>query len=163
MPRTAAEKRQESLALATSMLAVAAVAGTGSVASIRAKEDYARLRQPSWSPPGSVFGPVWTVLYAMMATAAWLVWREKPRASARPALAAYAAQLGLNALWSPLFFGLGKRGAAFADLVLLWGAATGATALFARRNRLAAALLAPYLVWLAFAGALNWSVWRRNK
>ena len=163
MTRTAEEKRQESLAFAASALAVAAVAGTGSVASIRAKEDYARLRQPSWAPPGAVFGPVWTVLYAMMATAAWLVWREKPRDSARPALAAYAAQLGLNALWSPLFFGLGKRGAAFADLALLWGSAAGTTALFARRNRLAAALLAPYLAWLTFAGALNWSVWRRNK
>jgi tryptophan-rich sensory protein len=78
-------------------------------------------------------------------------------------LTAYAVQLGLNAIWSPLFFGLRRRGAAFVDIVLLWGALVSTITLFARRNKLAAALLVPYLAWVSFATALNWSVWRRNR
>jgi benzodiazapine receptor len=163
MHNSSRQKRQDLLALAASALATTTVAGVGSAASIRAKEDYATLRQPSWAPPGWVFGPVWTVLYTMMTLAAWLVWRAEPREAGRPALRAYAAQLGLNALWSPLFFGLGKRGAALVDSGLLWGAIVATIRLFARRSPVAAALLAPYLAWATFATALNWSAWRRNK
>ncbi|WP_041407571.1 TspO/MBR family protein [Segniliparus rotundus] len=163
MNNASSDKRQDLLALTASALATTAVAGLGSAASVRAREDYAKLRQPPWAPPGWVFGPVWTALYTMMTVAAWLVWREEPREGARPALRAYAVQLGLNAIWSPLFFGLGKRGAAFVDIVLLWGAIVATVRLFARRSPLAAALLVPYLAWATFATALNWSAWRLNK
>ena len=121
--------------------------------------EYAGLEQPSWAPPSWLFGPVWTVLYAMIAVAGWLVWR---RAGFGPALWAWTAQLVLNAIWTPLFFGAGRYGLAFADLVLLW-LAIGVTVLsFRRVSRVGAGLLIPYWAWVTFAGALNLAIWQLN-
>ncbi len=116
-------------------------------------------RQPSWAPPEWVFGPVWTVLYVMMAVSAWLVWR-KTGAAARKALAVFAVQLALNAAWTPVFFGLQAPGAAFAVIVLLWFAIGATIVAFVRHSRFAALLLVPYMLWVSFAAALNWSIWR---
>lgn len=125
-------------------------------------EWYASLKKPSWNPPGWIFGPVWTALYTMMALAAWLVWKRGGwKAQSRP-LALFLVQLALNAAWTPLFFGLGWAGVAFAEMVFLW-LAIGATLLaFRPVSRAAAGLLAPYLAWVSFAAALNFTLWRLN-
>lgn len=125
-------------------------------------EWYGVLKKPSWNPPGWIFGPVWTALYAMMAVAAWLVWKRGGFAAQRRPLMLFLVQLALNALWTPLFFGLHWMGVAFAEIVLLW-LAIGVTLLsFHRINRIAAWLLVPYLAWVSFAAALNFELWRLN-
>jgi len=125
-------------------------------------EWYASLRKPSWNPPGWVFGPVWTALYVAMAVAAWRVWLQDGSPARRRALRAFLAQLGLNALWTPLFFGLHRPGVAFAEIVLLWLAIAWTIAAFRLVHRAAAWLLAPYLAWVTFAAALNFTLWRLN-
>jgi tryptophan-rich sensory protein len=149
-------------ALAISVLAVVVASGIGGLASSSSAEDYAGLQQPSWAPPSWVFGPVWTLLYAMMALAAWLVWRSGPWSQTRPALSAYAVQLVLNAAWTPLFFGLGWRGIAFAELSVLLVVLIATVVLFLRRSRVAGWLLLPYLAWSVFALCLNFAVWQLN-
>lgn len=108
-------------------------------------EWYASLKKPAWNPPGWVFGPVWTSLYTMMAVAVWLVWKRGGFAAQRRALALFFVQLALNALWTPLFFGLHRPGLAFAEIVLLWLAIAATLATFRPVSRTAAWLLAPYL------------------
>ena len=125
-------------------------------------EWYAQLQKPSWNPPPWVFGPVWTVLYAMMAVAAWLVWRRGGFAAHRTALSLFLLQLLFNALWSPLFFGLHWPGLALLDLVLLWLSLLAALVAFWRAQTLAGVLLVPYLAWVTFAGVLNLALWRLN-
>ncbi|MHA7648690.1 TspO/MBR family protein [Mycobacterium sp. ML4] len=149
-------------ALGVSFLAVVLTAGVGGLAANSAQQ-YGRLRQPSWAPPAWVFGPVWTTLYALMAVAAWLVWRGGPSSATRSALAAYAAQLVLNAAWTPLFFGLGWRGIALIDIAILWAVLLATVVLFFRRSAVAGWLLVPYLLWTTFALCLNLAVWQLNK
>lgn len=117
---------------------------------------YETLERPSWAPPGWVFGPVWTVLYVLMALAAFWVWRARGWRGARAALAAYGVQLALNAAWTPIFFGLREPTWALIELALLWVAVLVTIVLFARVRVGAAALLVPYFAWITFAGALNW-------
>lgn len=144
-------------------IALCALAGaTGAVASIDAKAFYATLDQPAWAPPPGVFGPVWTLLYIAMAWAAWLVWRERGFARARGALGLFIAQLVLNALWSWLFFAWHRGALAFVDIVALLLLIVATVVAFARIRRLAGWLLVPYLAWVCFATALNFSVWQRN-
>ncbi|WJR35800.1 tryptophan-rich sensory protein [Mycobacteroides immunogenum] len=148
-------------ALVISLAAAAIAAGVGGLASVNAAAKYGLLVQPSWAPPAWLFGPVWTVLYVLMGVAAWLVWRTRPPVATR-ALSAYGIQLVLNALWTPLFFGLGWRGAALAEIAVLWIALAVTITLFWRSSRIAAYLLVPYLVWTTFAVCLNFSVWQLN-
>ena len=105
---------------------------------------------------------MWTLLYALMAAAAWVIWRKEGWAGARAALLLYAVQLALNAAWSPLFFGLRMPGIAFAELVVLWMAIIATVAAFWRRSLAAAILMLPYVVWTTFAAALNLAIWRMN-
>jgi benzodiazapine receptor len=123
---------------------------------------YATLSKPAWNPPAAVFAPVWTVLYASMGVAAWLVWRRAGFAVAGPALAAFCAQLVLNAAWSYLFFGLHRPGIAFADILALWVVILVVVLLFWRVDWRAGALMVPYLVWVGFASCLNFALWRMN-
>ena len=125
-------------------------------------EWYAALKKPSWNPPSWIFAPVWTALYTMMAVAAWLVWKRGGFAAQRRPLALFLTQLGLNAAWTPLFFGLHRPGIAFSEIVLLWLAITATLAAFRPVSRVAAWLLAPYLVWVSFATMLNFTLWRLN-
>ena len=125
-------------------------------------EWYASLEKPSWNPPGWVFGPVWTALYAVMAVAAWLVWRRGGFAAQRRPLLLFSVQITLNAAWTPLFFGLHRPGLAFAEIVLLWLAIAATLVVFARVSRPAAWLLVPYLAWVSFAAVLNFTLWRLN-
>ena len=124
--------------------------------------EYQELAQPSWAPPSWVFGPVWSVLYASMGTAAWLVWKERGFSGAVVALSLFVLQLALNAAWTPVFFGAGLRGWAFVILCALWCALVATTVVFWRRRRLAGVLLVPYLVWVSFAAVLNAAIWRLN-
>lgn len=139
-----------------------AAAAIGAAASVQAGTFYAQLARPEWAPPGPVFGPVWTVLYALMGIAAWLVWRIGGFRAARTALMLFLAQLAVNALWSWLFFGWRLGAVAFADIALLWALVVATLVSFWRIRRLAGALLVPYLLWISFAAALNYSVWQLN-
>lgn len=135
---------------------------TGTAVFISTGDWYATLQKPSWNPPAWLFGPVWTLLYAMMAVAAWFVWRRGGWAAQRLALALFVAQLMLNALWTPLFFGLHRPGLALADLGLLWVVLVATVLAFWRGRKLAGALLLPYLAWSSFAAVLNFTLWRLN-
>jgi translocator protein len=121
---------------------------------------YANLAKPGFTPPNWLFGPVWTLLYAMIALSGWLVWRAVGWGRQ---LVPYAVQLLLNAAWTPLFFGAGQRGTALVDIVALW-IAIGATVLAFRKVSMPAVwLLVPYWLWVSFATALNFSIWQLNQ
>ena len=139
-----------------------AAAGIGAAASVQAGPFYLSLMRPAWAPPASVFGPVWSILYALMAVAAWLVWREGGFRFARSALTLFLGQLMLNALWSWLFFAWHLGAMAFVDIVLLWISIVATLIAFWRIRPLAGLLLIPYLLWVSFATALSYSVWRLN-
>jgi len=144
-------------------LAISFVAsGVGALASIRAAPFYGQLVQPSWAPPPSVFGPVWTILYALMGIAAWLVWRADSLRLTRAALSLFLLQLAVNALWTWLFFAWSQGALAFAKIVLLWVLVVATAVSFWRISPLAGALLFPYLLWVSFAAALNFSIWQLN-
>lgn len=139
-----------------------AASGIGAVASVRAQAFYGQLAQPAWAPPAAVFGPVWTILYALMGVAAWLVWRTGGFRAHRTALILFVVQLAVNALWSWLFFAWHLGALAFADIVALVLLVVATLVCFWRARPLAGALLAPYLLWICFASALNYSVWQLN-
>jgi tryptophan-rich sensory protein len=140
----------------------AAAAAIGALASVHAADFYGSLARPRWAPPSSVFGPVWTVLYLLMAVSAWLVWSAGGFDAQRRALALFLAQLALNALWSWLFFAWRQGAWALVDSLLLLLLVAATTAAFWRVRMLAGALLLPYLAWVGFATALNFTVWRMN-
>jgi len=155
-------KLKQAIGLAV-WLAISFVAsGIGALASIRAAPFYGQLIQPDWAPPPAVFGPVWTVLYALMGFAAWWVWRADSLRATRLALSLFLAQLAVNALWTWLFFAWNQGALAFADIVLLWLLVVATMVSFWRIRPLAGVLLIPYLLWVSFAAALNLSLWRLN-
>jgi benzodiazapine receptor len=125
-------------------------------------EWYASLVKPSWNPPNWIFGPVWSVLYLLMALSAWLVWKEAGFAGAGAALSLFIFQLVLNGLWSYLFFGLHRPNVAFLDIVALWMSILTVALMFFQVNRTAGYLLLPYLAWVGFAAILNFVLWRLN-
>ena len=120
---------------------------------------YAGLVKPSWTPPNWLFGPVWSVLYLMIAVAGWLVWQAEGAGVAR---ALWPVQLVLNGLWSPVMFGSHQIGAALVVIALLW--LTVLAFIFAswKPQRQAALLFLPYLAWVSYASALNFALWRMN-
>ena len=122
---------------------------------------YAGLAKPSWNPPSWLFGPVWTVLYAMMAVAGWLAWR-RGGSQGQIALRWFAIQLALNVGWSAVFFGLQLPGLAFFEILLLWVTIAATLLTSWRVSRTAGILLAPYLLWVSFAAVLNFAIWRLN-
>ncbi len=126
-------------------------------------EWYGGLAKPPWNPPNWLFGPVWTVLYAMMGVAAWLVWRRYGFAGAALPLAFFIVQLALNAAWTWLFFGLRRPDIAFAEIVVLWLAILVTLISFWRLERPAGILLVPYLAWVSFAALLNYTLWQLNR
>jgi len=137
-------------------------AAIGSAASIQAGSFYTQLAHPEWAPSPDVFGPVWTALYALMGVAAWLVWRVGGFRAARTALTLFLVQLAVNALWSWLFFSWHLGALAFANIILLWVLIVATLVAFWRIRPLAGALLIPYLLWVSFASALNFSMWQLN-
>ena len=138
------------------------VAAVGAAASLQAGAFYAELVRPDWAPPAAVFGPVWTILYATMAVAAWLVWRRREIRLARIGLVFFVSQLLLNALWSWLFFGWKQGALSFLDIVVLWALIVATLVSFWRVKPLAGWLLVPYLAWVSFASVLNYAIWQLN-
>ncbi len=139
-----------------------AASALGAVASMKAGAFYGELVRPDLAPPSWVFGPVWTALYAMMAISAWLVWRDGGWRAQRPALGLFVVQLAVNALWSWLFFAWHLGALSFADIVVLCVLVIATIVVFWRIRPLAGALLVPYLAWISFAAALNYTVWQLN-
>ena len=124
---------------------------------------YPTLRKPAWTPPAWLFAPVWTALYCLMGIAAWLVWNRAGWAATRIPLALFAIQLVLNVAWSGIFFGWRKPAWALAEIVLLWVAIAATACEFWPVSRSAAWLLVPYVVWVTYAAALNFAIWRLNR
>lgn len=123
-------------------------------------EWYAGLVRPPYAPPDWLFGPVWTLLYLLMAIAAWRIWRRV--GLSHPAMLAWAIQLILNASWTPIFFGLNLLGWALIQISVLWLAIVVCVREFQRIDRAAARLLWPYLAWVSFAWVLNLGFWWLN-
>ena len=149
-------------ALVLLVLMTTVAAAGGSVASISAPGFYLALNRPSWAPPPWLFGPAWTVLYILMAIAAWIVVRVEGWPQAKLKIALYAVQLVANGMWTWLFFGMHSGVAAFSDILVLWVLIAATIVAFWRTHVLAGLLLLPYLAWVSFATALTWSVWRAN-
>ncbi len=125
-------------------------------------EWYRKLNRPSWNPPNSIFAPVWTTLYLLMAAAAWLVWRRYGISAALLPLSLFVVQLLLNAAWSWLFFGRHQIHSALVEMVALWIFILATLISFWRLDMLAGMLLLPYLAWVSFAMVLNWAIWQKN-
>jgi tryptophan-rich sensory protein len=123
---------------------------------------YAALTKPDWLPPQRWFVPLWTALYVSMGVSLWLVWRERYHRARTAAVVVYALQLCLNALWSPLFFGLHNVGAGLFVSVALWTSVAWTLREFARVRPLAAIILVPYLVCVSVVTAMNLSLWKLN-
>lgn len=150
------------LALAGFILACLAVGWLGSIPTTAAIPTwYAGLEKPPFNPPNAVFGPVWTILYVLMAFAGWRIWRASGEA-AGPALVPFAVQLGLNLLWSFAFFGARSPLFGLVVIAALWLAILWTILVFRRIDRWAALLLLPYLAWVSFAALLNASIWWLN-
>lgn len=157
--------KRELLALLGFVVLSFAAAGIGGLFTAPAVKQggwYYQIQKPSWTPPSWLFGPVWTALYLMMAVAAWLVWKQGGWAAQGGALGLFLVQLVLNAAWSWLFFGLHSPSAGLVGIALLWIAILLTILAFFRVSPAAGWLMVPYLLWVSFASALNFTIWRLN-
>ena len=123
---------------------------------------YRTIKKPSWTPPGWLFGPVWTMLYILMGIAAWMVWKPAGFKNSATPLVLFAIQLALNIAWSWIFFSMHEMGWALIEILALWLAIAATTVAFFRRVPTAGWLLLPYLGWVTFASYLNFTIWRLN-
>jgi translocator protein len=137
-------------------------AAIGSAASLGAPDFYRELVRPAWAPPAWLFGPVWTALYGLIGVAAWLVWLRRGLRDAPGLWVLFFVQLAANALWTWLFFAWQLGAAAFVEIVVLWLLILATVVAFWRVSALAGVLLVPYLLWVGFAAALTYAVWRAN-
>jgi tryptophan-rich sensory protein len=152
------------VALAAFVALSFSAAGIGSAYSARSVGTwYLGLRKPAGNPPAGYFGPGWTVLYFLMAVAAWNVWRVGDGwAGAAAAITFFLTQLGLGAAWWAIFYGLRWPALALLEILLLWAAILVSVILFWRISRLSAALLVPSLAWVSYAAYWNAGIWRLN-
>ncbi len=150
----------QALGLVGWLLVTFAAAALGAMASVDAASFYAELIKPSWAPPASVFGPVWSILYILMGIAVWLLWRE-PQAT-KQALGLFIVQLSVNALWSWLFFVWHLGAWSFVGVLLLLLLIVATFFSFWKISRMAVALMIPYLLWVGFASILTWTIWQSN-
>lgn len=126
---------------------------------------YSTLDKPSFNPPNWVFAPVWTTLFILMGFAAYLVWNKRSvfqERKKKQALQIFVLQLGFNISWSILFFGFKSPVMAFFEITVLWLSILVTIFQFKKFSRLAAWLLVPYLLWVSFAGVLNFAIWALN-
>jgi len=162
--RARVTRAQDAAIFVVSLVAVSVVSVVGSQWTATGNGSwYDRLDKPAWNPPGATFGIVWTVLYLMMAVAAWQVarrWGTRPGVAI--AVALYVVQLVGNLAWTGIFFGLERPGWALAELIVLLGLVAATIVAFARVSRLAAGLLVPYLAWVGFAVSLNAAIVAAN-
>jgi benzodiazapine receptor len=126
---------------------------------------YPTIIKPSFNPPNWIFAPVWSLLYALMGVAAGLVWHriDHEKEAVKKALIFFAVQLGLNALWSVLFFGLKNPLLAGIEIIILWLMIYETYTKFAKINTISGYLFIPYLLWVSFALVLNGSIWWLNR
>ena len=140
----------------------AAVGGLFTASSV--KSWYMELAKPRWNPPAWVFGPVWTLLYGLMAGSLWLVWKRHGFAgAARPAIVLFLVHLVLNGAWSGLFFGLRSPGWALVEIAFLWASILALVLLFRPLSVTASWMLVPYLLWVSFASVLNGAIFWLNR
>lgn len=159
------ERWKNALGLLVALAVPLAAGGLGAIPTVSSIPTWYRpLKKPAWTPPDWIFAPVWTVLYLLMGTSAWLVSRFGwQRRDVRTAMGLFGGQLALNAIWSPIFFGLKAPGIALMEIVPLWGVLAATVVQFYRVRPLAGLLLVPYLLWTSFATALNAGVWWLNR
>jgi benzodiazapine receptor len=162
IPRRATSLGRDILMLIVFIAISFAVAAIGSIGTAGNVDGwYATAEKAPWNPPNFLFGPVWTVLYALMSVAAWLVWRRRYSVDTRPALVAYVVQLVLNSIWTPVFFGLypvmgpAALWLALAIIVLLDIAVLITMLRFWSIRKASAVMLIPYWAWVLFATTLN--------
>jgi translocator protein len=159
---TSMSKPKQIAGVVVSLLIVFGIASLGGfLTNLSVATWYPGLAKPSWTPSGATIGTVWTILYTLMGIAAWIVWRRGAGLRQRP-LAIYAIQLLLNAGWSALFFGLLSPGLALFEIIILWVAILATAAAFWKVSKPAGALMAPYVIWVSFAGVLNAMIWQLN-
>lgn len=123
---------------------------------------YAALLKPPFTPPGWLFGPVWTALYLSMGVSLFLMWRRREAEGARVAITVFGIQLLLNAAWSPVFFGAKALLGGLFVIMALWISVLAAILLSFRISRVAGMILIPYLLWVSFATVLNFELYRLN-
>ncbi len=148
--------------LALAVFAALCFAAALSGAFFRPGPWYENLAKPSWRPPNWLFGPAWLVLFCLIATAAWRVWRVAGFEEGSLAMAIFGVQLVFNAAWSALFFGARRMDWAFWNLAALWLSILAMILAYAPHDATAAWMMVPYLCWVTFAGALNRAMWRLN-
>lgn len=152
------EVRKSPLAPFAISAAVFAVALIGGLATDTSSSWYEGLDRPAFQPPGSVFGPVWTILYIALGVSAWLAWRDLKGERRQVVMALYAANFVLNALWTYLFFQLHSPVVAGIEILVLLGTIVAMYVSVKPEQKLAAWLLVPYGLWVAFAGVLTWTI-----
>ena len=145
-------------------LIVCQVAGfIGSAVTTPAISDwYASLEKPVFNPPNWIFAPVWIFLFLLMGVTLYILWQKLPKSEAKTALVFFAIQLVLNILWSVLFFGLKLPLVALMEIIILWLFILLTMIRSARVSKATAYLLLPYILWVSFAGVLNFFLWRLN-
>lgn len=149
------------LAIALALVAATAAAG-GAFTGMSVRTWYPTLAKPTWTPPGQVIGSVWTVLYFLMAVAAYTVWLKGKRDQLPWPIGLFVVQLVFNAGWSFCFFGLQSPGLAFAEILVLLTLVIATMVCFFRVSALGGLLLVPYAAWVTFAAFLNLTIWRMN-
>ncbi|MHB8841850.1 MAG: TspO/MBR family protein [Candidatus Aquicultor sp.] len=154
--------------LLVSILIAQAVGNIGTIFTVPAVRNwYPKLKKPSFNPPNWIFGLAWGILFTIMGISLFLVWRKKEERLSeipnfKPAVTVFGTQLGLNALWSYMFFGLKNPLLALIDIGFLWVAIVATITLFLPISLAAGLLLIPYILWVSFAAVLNYSIWRLN-
>jgi len=152
------------IALIVSFVACMSAAAVGGLLTSRAiKEWYGGLRKPSWNPPDWAFGPIWTILYILMAISAWLVWEEGDTQWRLIPLSIFSIQLALNVVWSGVFFYKRMILGGLVEVLALWAAILATIIAFWSASTIAAILLIPYLIWVSIASYLNYTIWRLNR
>jgi len=156
------DRAQQWKPILVAALAASAVAAVGALMT-NLGSWYVSLHKPSWQPPGWMFGPAWTLIFALCALSGYIAWRSAPNRGGRDGVLALFALNGLlNVLWSALFFRLERPDWALIEAVLLWLSILLMISALARYSKIASALLVPYLAWVSFAIVLNWTVVRLN-
>jgi translocator protein len=163
--RSLLRSKNKTLGLIAAVLICLASGFTGFVATAPSIPTwYAGLHKPVFNPPNWIFGPIWTTLFILMGVAAFIVWDKGiKQKKIKLAISVFAVQLILNSLWSFLFFYFHSPFYAFLELILLWCAILWTMILFHKISKIASLLMLPYILWVSFAGVLNFSIFLLNK
>ena len=150
--------------LGIALLATLGVGAIGGYCTASEIDDwYESLVKPFFNPPNYVFGPVWTILYVMMAYSFYLIWKEEPSDKRKWCSRFFIAQLAVNLSWSFVFFKAHAIGQALIDIGIMWVLINITIGMYNRINKLAAWLMVPYMLWVSFASVLNYALWLMNK